>query len=101
MLLTSFPYILQYKSNEAIVLVDQIGQKPCTYGNFVKFGGGFALHDNKGMLTNTLSIAMSSSLMVITSLPFPDLDHETPLRTMGNAIGYVILWPWNLTSFSM
>ncbi len=79
----------------------QARQKPCAYGNFVKFGGWVALHHNKGMSTNTLSVVMSSSLMVITSLPFPDLDHETPLHTIGNAIGYVILRPWNLTSFSM
>ncbi len=44
MLLTSFPYILQYKPNEAIVLMNQVGWKPCAYGNFVKFGGGVVLH---------------------------------------------------------
>jgi len=66
-----------------------------TYGNFVKFGGGFALHHNKAMSANTLYVVMSSSL------PFLNLDHETPLHTIGNAIGYVIFWPWNLTCFSM
>jgi hypothetical protein len=45
---------------------------------------------------------VSSSLMATTSLPFPNLDHETSLFTIGNAIGYVILWPsWNLTCFIM
>jgi hypothetical protein len=42
---------------------------------------------------------VSSSLMATTSLPFPDLDHETPLRIVGNAIRYVMLWPWNLKFF--
>ncbi len=67
----------------------------------MKFGGGDVFHHDRAMLINTLFIAVSSSLMATTSLPFLDLDHETPLCTIGNATGYVILWPWNLTSFSM
>ncbi len=101
MLLASFPYILQYKPNEAIILMDQARGKPYTYGNFVKFGGGVAFHYNKAMSANTLYVVMNSSLMATTSLHFLNLDHETPLHTIGDAIGYVILWPWKLTCFSM
>jgi hypothetical protein len=68
---------------------------------FHEFGGGDVLHHNNAMLANTLSIVVSSSLMASTTLPFLDFDHETPLCIVGDAIGYVILWLWNLTSFSM
>jgi hypothetical protein len=86
MLLASFPYILQYKPNETIVLMDQARGKPCTYGNFVKFRGGATLHHNKAMPTNTLYVVVTSSLMATTFLPFLDLDHETPLHIIGDAI---------------
>jgi hypothetical protein len=50
------------------------------------------------MPLETLSIAVSFSTMASASLPFPNLDGEdVPLQTIGDAIGYIILWPWKLT----
>jgi hypothetical protein len=46
-----------------------------------------------------LSIAVSFSTMASVSLPFPNLDgQDVPLQTIGDAIGYIILWPWKLTT---
>ncbi len=51
------------------------------------------------MPLETLSIAVSFSTLAIASLPFPNPDGEdVPLQTIGDAIGYIILWPWKLTT---
>jgi hypothetical protein len=37
--------------------------------------------------------------MAITSLPFLDFDgQDIPMQIIGDAIGYIILWPWKLTT---
>jgi len=72
------------------------GRMLCATGNFVKFGGVRALQHHKEMLAITLFVSMSSSLMANVTLPFPSIDVNT-LYNVGNAIGYIILWPWNLT----
>jgi len=76
----------------------QVGGKPCAYDNFVKFVGRGVLHHNKEMSTCVLFIALNVSLLATTSLPLLDLDHDTPLKTIGDAIRYIISWPWKLTS---
>jgi hypothetical protein len=81
--------------------MNQVGRKQCAYGNFVKFGGRGVLHHNKEMPTCALSVAVNVSLLATTSLPFLDLDHDTLLKTIGDAVGYIILWPWKLTSSKM
>jgi hypothetical protein len=48
-----------------------------------------------------LSITLNVSLLATTSLPFLDLDHDTPLKIIGDAIRYIILWAWKLTSSKM
>jgi hypothetical protein len=45
-----------------------------------------------------LSVDVNVSLLATTSLPFLDLDHDAPLKSIGDAVGYIILWPWKLTS---
>jgi hypothetical protein len=67
----------------------------------VKFGGKGALHHNKEMPTCVLYVDVKVSLLATTSLPFLDLDHDTPLKTIGDVVGYIILWPWKLTSSKM
>jgi len=90
--------VLQYKANETITLMIQ-GKKPCGLGSFVKFGGGTVLHHNKPMLVDTLFVTMSSNLVDIVSLPFPNFDGEDiPLQIIGDVIGYIILWPWKLAT---
>ncbi len=65
----------------------------------MKLGGGTALHHNKPMLVNTLFVTVSSNLVDIISLPFPDLDgQDIPLQIIGDVIGYIILWPWKLAT---
>jgi hypothetical protein len=81
--------------------MNQVGGKPCAYGNFVKFKNRGAFHHNKEMPTCDFFVAVNVSLLTTTSLPFLDLDHDTPLKTIGDAIGYIILWPWKLTSSKM
>jgi hypothetical protein len=56
--------------------MSQVGGKPCAYINFVKFGGVGVLHYNKEMPTNTLFVVVS-----LIYLPFPDPDHDIPLKT--------------------
>jgi hypothetical protein len=89
-------HVLQYKANENITLMTQ-GGKPCGLGNFVKFGGGTTLQHNRPMLVDTLSIVVSLNLVDIAFLPFQDLiinGQDIPSQTIGDAIGYIILWPW-------
>ncbi len=51
------------------------------------------------MPLETLSIVVSFSTMASASLPFPNLDgQDVALQTIGDAIGYIILWPWKLTT---
>jgi hypothetical protein len=65
----------------------------------VKFGGGVTLHHNMLMPPKTLFIAISFSTMASASLPFLDLDGQNvPLQIVGDAIGYIIFWPWKLTT---
>ncbi len=89
---------MQYKTNETITLMTQ-GGKSCGLGTFVKFGGGAALHHNMPMPLETLSIVIGFSTVASASLPFPDLDgQDVPLETIKDAIGYIILSPWKLTT---
>jgi len=75
------------------------GGKSCGLGTFVKFGSRVTLHHNMPMPLETLSIAISFSTMVSPSLPFPNVDgQDVPLQTIEDAIGYIILSPWKLTT---
>jgi hypothetical protein len=80
--------------------MNQVGGNPCAYGNFAKFGSGVTLHHIKPMPTNTLFVVVSSRLIVNVYLPFPNLGHDIPLRTIGDVIRYIILWPYKLTSLN-
>jgi len=70
--------------------------KPMPLGIFVKFGGRTAIHHNKPMPSDYASIAITSSLPAFDSLPFPQFDHDPPLLTIKDAMGYVVLWAWKL-----
>jgi hypothetical protein len=83
--------------NEAITFMDE-GRMFCAVSNFVKFGGVGALQHHKEMLASTLSISMRFSLLTNVTLPFPFHDVNIPLYNVGDTIGYIILWPWKLTS---
>jgi hypothetical protein len=89
---------LQYKPNEGIILMSQVGGKPYAYSNFVKFGGVCVLYYNKEMLANTLFVVVSLGLLITIFWPFLDPDHDIPLKTIRDAIGYIILGPYNLIS---
>jgi hypothetical protein len=41
-----------------------------------------------------------SRLIVNVYFPFPNLGHDIPLRTIGDVIRYIILWPYKLTSLN-
>jgi hypothetical protein len=73
--------------------MSQAWGKPYAYDNFVKFGGRGVLHHNKEMPTSALSIIVNVCLLATTLLPFPYLDRNILLKTIGDAIGYIILWP--------
>jgi hypothetical protein len=75
------------------------GGKFCGLRTFVKFGGKATFHHNMRLPLETLSIAISFSTLASASLPFPDLDgQDVPLQIIGDAIGYIIFWPWKLTT---
>jgi hypothetical protein len=69
------------------------GRMFCGVGNCMKFGGVKALQHHKEMPAITLSIYVSSNLMAKFTLPFPSSNVNTHLYNVGNAIGYIILWP--------
>ncbi len=81
--------------------MNQTRGKPYAYDNFVKFGGRGVLLHNKEVPTSVLFIVVNVSLLSTTSLPFPYLDCNILLKTIGDEIGYIILWPWKLTSSKM
>jgi hypothetical protein len=87
--------------NEAITLIDLVRFKDYAYGTFFKFGGGEVVHHGKPMAVDTLSIFVSSCLLVKSSLPFPKTKHDPPLIRVQDAVRYIILWPWKLTSTYM
>jgi hypothetical protein len=64
----------------------------------ILFGGVGVFQNHKEMPTSTLFVSMSSNLLANVTLPFPSHDANTPLYNVGDAIGYIILWPWMLTS---
>jgi hypothetical protein len=87
--------------NEAITFIDHVGFKDYAHGNFFKFGGGEVVHHGKPMVVDTLSIFVSSCLLIKSSLPFPKIKHDPPFIRVQNAVGYIILWPWKLTTTYM
>ncbi len=80
--------------NEGVLLYNKNGGETHALRNFVKFGGRTAIHHNKPMPSDYVSIAITSSLPAFDSLPFPQFDH--PLLTIKDAMGYVVLWAWKL-----
>ncbi len=59
----------------------------------MKFAGGNVVLHHKEMPSSYLSIAMTSSLLPTTILPFPSFDYDVPLKTIGDVVRYIILWP--------
>jgi len=57
----------------------------------VKFGGGIARHHNLSMPKHYLSIGITSCLTKGTHLSILNLEHDPPLHTIANAIGYFVL----------
>jgi hypothetical protein len=74
------------------------GRMFCVVGNIVKFGGVRVLQHHEEMPTITLLVFVNSNLMANVTLPFPSPNANTPLYNVGDVIGYIILWPWKLTS---
>jgi hypothetical protein len=87
--------------NEAIPLIDPVGFKDYAHGNFVKYGGGEAVHHGKPMVAYTLYVSTSSCLLARFALPFPETKHGPPLVRVQDVVEYIILWPWKLTSTYM
>jgi hypothetical protein len=92
----SFSNVLLSYKNEAVLLYNKNGGETRALGNFVKCGGRTTIHHNKPMPSDYVSIAITSSLQAFDSLPFPQFDHDPPLLTIKDAMGYVVLWPWKL-----
>jgi hypothetical protein len=86
-------WLLQYKINATIYLYGKKGGQPCAIRNFVKFVGGDVVLHHKEMLIGSLCVAMTSSLLPTTIFPFPSFDYDVPLKTIGDVVGYIILWP--------
>jgi hypothetical protein len=57
----------------------------------VKFAGGNVVLHHKEMLVGSLYGVVTSSLLPTTILPFPSFDYDVPLKTVGDATGYIIL----------
>jgi hypothetical protein len=53
---------------------------------------GCSSYHNKEVPTCVLYVDVKVSLLATTSLPFLDLDHDTPLKTLGDVVKYIILW---------
>jgi hypothetical protein len=69
------------------------GCKDCVIGHFVKFGGGDVVHHNRTMHEECISIAITSYVLVGVHLLYLEHDHDLPLCTLDNTIGYIILSP--------
>jgi hypothetical protein len=66
-------------------------------GNFVKFGGGTIVHHNRSMLEECLSICITSRLIKGANLMFLEVDQDSPLCIIDDAVWHVMLWPSKLT----
>jgi hypothetical protein len=96
-ILTLLPYVLQYQLNDYIIFYSS-GSKDCGLGNFIKFGGeGVVLHHHS-FLEYYLFVAITSSLVKGAHLSCRVVDHDPPLYTIDNAIGYIIMWPYKHTN---
>jgi len=73
-------------------------RKNCAINNFVKFGGGDAMHHNRAMPKECIYVSITSCLLAGVHLPYPELGHNPPLCIVDKIIGYIILWPWKLTA---
>jgi hypothetical protein len=74
------------------------GCNNCAIGNFVKFRGGDAMHFNHAMLEECISISITSCFLVGAHLPYLEPGHDPPLYIIDRVVGYIILWPWKLTT---
>ncbi len=46
----------------------------------------------------TIYVSITSCFLVSAHLPYLELGHDPPLCTVDRTIGYIILWPWKLTT---
>jgi hypothetical protein len=74
------------------------GRKNCAINNFVKFGGGDVMHHNRAMLEECSFVSITSCLLVGVHFPYLELGHDPPLCIIDKTIGYIVLWPWKLTT---
>jgi hypothetical protein len=65
-------------------------------------GSSKAFHHHKPILPKCVIVIITSPLVVDFLLPYLDKEHDPPLQTIGDAIGYnIVLWPWKLTELDM
>lgn len=81
--------IVQKKSICVLMIVHEC--KNCVIANFVKFGGGDAMHHNRTMLEECIYVVITSCILVGAHLPYLEHDHDLPFRMVNIAIGYIIL----------
>jgi len=70
------------RKNGHIVLLIKVGNKGCAIGNFIKFGGGGTLHQNKTMACDYILVVISLDLETIIALQYPLFDHDPPICIM-------------------
>jgi hypothetical protein len=74
------------------------GHKDCAIDHFVKFGGGDAMHHNCIVPKECISVDITSCVLVNVHLLYPEYDHDPPHYIVKSAVGYIILWPWKVTT---
>jgi hypothetical protein len=74
------------------------GRKDRAIRNFVKFGGGDVMHHNCTMPEKCIYVAITSCVLAGVHLPYLEHDHDLPFHIVDSVVGYIILWPWKLTT---
>ncbi len=59
------------------------------------------VHHNVPMATKCLFVVVSDGIVPSACWPrYPNDDHDLPFLAIIDAIGYMILWPWESNNFT-
>jgi hypothetical protein len=59
------------------------------------------MHHCQRMVEHLMSIGIKLVLVKGVYLPYPEVAHNPPLHIIDDAIGYIVMWPWNQSSAYM